>query len=347
MQVAHNGTARSGAPHSPKPQPIKYQLTMWFFGIRVVSVKVQARHLQRQAGAPAPRWHLGVDGGGTHTRLRWCDADGRWIGEGHAGASALGQGPEQAWASIQFALQGAAAQAGLAVPTWADCALGVGLSGASSPLLAHAFLAADPGCALLALDSDGMAALLGAHSGAPGALLIAGTGSVGEVLRPDGSHHQVGGWGWQIGDEGSGAWLGRIAIQHTQRALDGRAPFGPLAEAVLAQARGLTRLGAPSAAVLAWCAAAGQRAYADLAPLVFAHEAQDPAAAELLLQAVGELNALALALDPSGTLPLVLSGSIATRLQPHIAPALLARCMPAQADALAGALHLVRNALDL
>jgi glucosamine kinase len=309
-------------------------------------MRVQVRHLQRQAGAARPRWHLGVDGGGTHTRLRWCDAQGLLIGEGHAGASALGQGPEQAWASIQFALQGAASQAGMALPNWGDCALGVGLSGASSPVLAHAFLAADPGCALLALDSDGLAALLGAHGGAPGALMIAGTGSVGEVLRPDGSHHQVGGWGWQIGDEGSGAWLGRIAVQHTQRALDGRAQLGSLAQAVLAQARSQTRLGAANAALLAWCAAAGQRAYADLAPLVFLQAEQDPAAAELLERTVAELNALALALDPSGSLPLVLSGSIATRLQPRLAPAVLARCVPAKADALAGALQLVQNALS-
>jgi glucosamine kinase len=291
-------------------------------------MRIQVRHVQRQAGAARPRWHLGVDGGGTHTRLRWCDAQGQLVGEGHAGASALGQGPEQAWASIQFALQNVARQAGMAAPNWGDCALGVGLSGASSPVLAHTFLAADPGCALLALDSDGLAALLGAHGGAPGALMIAGTGSVGEVLRPDGSHHQVGGWGWQLGDEGSGAWL------------------GSLAEAVLAQARSQTRLGAANAALLAWCAAAGQRAYADLAPLVFMQAEQDAAAAELLERTVVELNDLALALDSSGSLPLVLSGSIATRLQPRLAPAVLARCVPAKADALAGALQLVQNALS-
>lgn len=306
-------------------------------------MQIQARHQRRREGAQARFW-LGVDGGGTHTRLRCTDAAGRVLGEGQAGASALGQGPAQAWQAVQAALRAAQPQG----VDWADCAIGLGLSGAGSPLLAQAFLDAAPPCAALALDTDGVAALLGAHGGAAGALLIAGTGSVGEALHANGRHVRVGGWGWQIGDEGSGAWLGRQAIQHTQRALDGRDPRGPLAEAVLAHARG--RAGAAPGegereAVLAWCAAGSQRAYADLAPLVFAQAAQDGAAEALLQAAARELDALALALDGGAALPLCLSGSVALRLQPRLAASVRARCVAPRADAQDGALHLIRNLL--
>jgi hypothetical protein len=167
---------------------------------------IQARHLLRRPGA-TPRWWIGVDGGGTHTRLRCTDAAGTLLGEGQAGASALGQGPAQAWVAVDTALRAALGQA-FDADAWAHCAIGLGLSGAGSPVLAQAFLDAAPACAALALDTDGVAALLGAHGGQPGALLIAGTGSVGEALLGEGRHRRVGGWGWQIGDEGSGALAG-------------------------------------------------------------------------------------------------------------------------------------------
>jgi glucosamine kinase len=303
---------------------------------------IKPRH-SRQASVPkAPRWCLGVDGGGTHTRLRLHDNEGRALGEGHAGPSALGQGAVQAWAALDAALQQAATAADLAEkPAWCDCALGLGLSGAASPVLAEAFLAGDPGCASIALDTDGFTALLGAHGGQAGALVIAGTGSVGEALLPGGQRLQVGGWGWQNGDEGSGAWLGLAAVRQTQRVLDGRLPEGPLAASVCTVAQRETGIAEAVPALLAWSAAAGQRRYASLAPLVFAHEGDDPAARHLLARAVAELEALALALDPEGALPLALSGSIAARLAPRLGEPVRGRCVSPQGDAMAGALHLI------
>jgi len=297
------------------------------------------RHLQRTGHRPG--WRLGVDGGGTHTRLRLCDTQGHPLGEGLAGPSALGQGAEQAWTAIGDALADAAARAGVATPDWRDCALGLGLSGAASPPRAQAFLAAAPACALLALDTDGFAALLGAHGGQPGALVIAGTGSVGEALLADGSRRQVGGWGWQNGDEGSGAWLGLAALRHAQRVLDGRLPGGALAAAIVATAQRDTGIAEPVPALLAWNATAGQHRVAGLAPLVFALEAEDAAARHLIAAALAELEQLALALDPEGTLPLALCGSIAARLAPRLGEPVRSRCRAPIGDAMAGALLMI------
>ncbi|MCV2368147.1 glucosamine kinase nucleotide-binding domain-containing protein [Roseateles oligotrophus] len=296
-------------------------------------------HLVVQADGAA-RFLIGVDGGGTGTRVRLADLQGRILGQGDAGPSALGQGSEQAWRHIQQAVEAAAAQAGLTGLAPIDCAIGLGLSGAGVPSQAAEFLARQPGYALLALDNDGFTTVLGAHAGQPGAVVASGTGSVGEVLRRDGSRGMAGGWGWIAGDEGSGAWLGLKAMRHACQAMDGRVPAGSLARAVWAVA------GVHTEAMLAWGAVAGQHAYASLAPLVFDCADNDAIAAGFLTEAVFELEKLAAALDPDASLPLALCGSIALRLAPNFSGALRARCVSPQGDSADGGLHLVRGALQ-
>lgn len=284
----------------------------------------------RDSGRPV-RWWVGIDGGGTSTRAVVADGTGRILGRGEAGASALGQGAAQAWRHVAEAV----AAAGVAGLELGDCALGLGLSGTGVPAQLQAFVAADPGVARFTLVTDGLVALLGAHGGRPGALMISGTGSVAEALMPDGRRRIVGGWGWQIGDEGSGAWLGQQAMKLAQAAYDGRAAAGPLVQAVW------SRAGSTREALLAFCAQAGQGGYAGLAPLVFEHEADDPAAAALLSDAARALDALAAALHP--TLPLALAGSIALRLAPRLSPALQSRRVEPQGEPVAGALWLIQQ----
>ncbi len=296
-------------------------------------------HFVVQAGS-APRYLIGVDGGGTGTRVKLADLQGHILGLGDAGPSALGQGAEQAWRHIQQAVAAAAAQAGLANLAPSDCAIGLGLSGAGVPTQATEFLARQPGYAAVALDNDGFTTVLGAHAGQPGAVVAAGTGSVGEVLRRDGSRGLASGWGWIAGDEGSGAWLGLKAVRHACQAMDGRVPAGSLAQAVWAVA------GSNTEAMLAWGALAGQHAYASLAPLVFDCVGSDPIAAGFVAEAVFELEKLAHALDHEASLPMALCGSIAVRLAPEFSAALRARCVPPQGDSADGGVHLVRGALQ-
>jgi len=279
--------------------------------------------------APHPRHFIGIDGGGSGTRARL-------LGHGEAGPSALGQGIEQAWAHVRMAIERAFADAGRAVPPEAELALGLGLAGAHSPLRCNAFLAQAPAYGQLALDTDGGTALRGAHGGAPGIVVAAGTGSVGEALRRNGQRLTVGGWGFGIGDEGSGAWLGLAAMREAHCALDGRAPAGALARAVWRTA------GGQRDTLIDWCARAGQHGFARLAPLVFDAADADPAARRLLDEAITALVEMANALDPDGSLPVAVTGSIALRLQPRLPAALRARCVEPQGDAIDGALLLVR-----
>src|SRR5438309_1739218 len=98
------------------------------------------------------------------------------------------------------------------------------------------------------------------------ARLVRADGAVigfGEAVHADGRRESVSGWGFPVGDEGSGAWLGLSAMREAQRALDGRGKAGALAQAVWGLAGGTRE------ALFAWCEHAGQHAYAKLAPLVF------------------------------------------------------------------------------
>ena len=283
------------------------------------------------------QFFIGIDGGGSGTRARLQDYQGRLLGLGQAGPSSLSNAAAQAWDHVLEAIAQAFEQAGLPTAPPGDCAVGLGLAGAGSPARAEDFRRQAPAFSALALDSDATAALLGAFAGRSGLLIAAGTGSVAIVQGPDGSRRLAGGWGFGVGDEGGGAWLGQHALRLAQRALDGRASAGLLARAVW-QATGSDR-----AALLDWARQAGQAEHAALAPLVWALADSDAAAAKLLDHAAGELAALALALDPAGSLPVVISGSVGRQLQSRLPAELRTRCVAAAGDATQGALLLLNE----
>jgi glucosamine kinase len=290
--------------------------------------------------APSVRYVIGIDGGGTGTRARLTRTTGEILGSAHAGPSALGQGVKQAWDNVSRTIEASFHLAN--VRNWRpeECAVGLGLAGAIVANYHRDFMQMAHRFARVELASDGYTMLLGAHGGRPGAVVAAGTGSIGEALRDDGTHISVGGWGYPVGDEGSGAWIGMRAMREAQLASDGRAPAGSLVHAIWGVA------GASRDALLRWGEHAGQHAYAALAPLVFDTAATDSKATQLLGDAARALDDIALALDPHGRLPLVVSGSIGARLQHRLAASIRARLVEPAGDAIDGALRLIRAQLE-
>lgn len=283
---------------------------------------------------------IGVDGGGTGTRVRVARTDGSEVAQGASGPSGLGLGIAPAWASVQDAIASAFQQAGLPQPPLHRAAIGLGLAGVHNKQWAAAFVAADPGFAALVLESDAFTTLMGAHDGAPGAIVAIGTGSVGEVLYPDGSRHEVGGWGFPAGDEAGGAWIGLRAVNHIQQVLDGRRPPGAFADSVIAHCGGSRN------AIQVWLGRATQTAYAGLAPLVLDH-ADDPVARAILLDAGQEAGNIARALDPQGTLPLALCGGLGAALRDYLPQGLASRARAPRGDSAAGALRMLALHLDI
>jgi glucosamine kinase len=280
---------------------------------------------------------IGVDGGGTGTRVRLARFSPHGVVElaqGSSGPSGLGLGIARAWASVQDAVAQAFAAAGIEQPSFDRMAIGLGLAGVHNGQWAQAFVDADPGYAALRLETDAFSTLLGAHDGRPGAIVAIGTGSVGEVLLPDGTRREVGGWGFPAGDEASGGWIGLAAINHIEQVLDGRRPGSAFADAVI------DACGGNRAAIQVWLGQATQTTYASLAPLVLQH-ADDPAARTILTKAGEEAAAIARALDPDGRLPLALCGGLGSALRDWLPPALAARARAPEGDSARGALRMI------
>jgi glucosamine kinase len=282
---------------------------------------------------------IGVDGGGTGTRVRLARRDGTELAQGASGPSGLGLGIERAWDAVQQAASHAFSAAGIEQPPLARIAIGLGLAGVHNKQWAAEFVAANPGYAAIRLETDGFTTLMGAHGGAPGAIVAIGTGSVGEVLREDGSRHEVGGWGFPAGDEASGGWIGLRAIGHIEQVLDGRRERSAFADSII------EACGGNRDAIQVWLGKATQTAYASLAPLVLRHADNDVARA-ILLDAGREVATIAHALDPQARLPLALCGGLGAALRDFLPADLLARAGKPQGDSAAGALRMIALHID-
>ena len=279
---------------------------------------------------------IGIDGGGSGTRIVLGDAQGRELAEATSGPSGLGLGVERAWQAIQAGCNEAFSRAGVA-PDWSRCVLGCGLAGVNNRDWLAAFRAQAPLLAGLAIESDAYTTLLGAHRGAPGVVVALGTGSVAAALDGNGECRIASGFGFPSGDEASGAWLGLRLIVHAQHALDGRAPLDALAQALL------ERVGAQDRdSLIVWLCAANQTAYASLAPIAFAHRAH-PFAARLLNEAGVEIGKMIAALDPSGTLPVALCGGLGAPLREYVPQRFQASLRTPAADSAHGALQLAQQ----
>ncbi|MCA1553183.1 MAG: hypothetical protein LC737_02270 [Chloroflexi bacterium] len=167
---------------------------------------------------------IGLDAGGTSTRAVVVDEAKRELGRGSAGPGNYhSAGKEATLANIQHAieeaLQGAQltrAQVGYA------CFAMSGVDRPSDHIVAKAFADAGLPDAKVIVCNDAIAALYSGAGKAEGVVVIAGTGSIIYGFAPDGRKMRAGGWGYHLGDEGSGWWLAEQSLFAIARAHDGR-----------------------------------------------------------------------------------------------------------------------------
>ncbi|GGH93426.1 ATPase, BadF/BadG/BcrA/BcrD type [Arthrobacter liuii] len=133
--------------------------------------------------------------------------------------------------------------------------------------------------------------LLAAGRASTGVAVIAGTGSAAWGRNADGGEARAGGWGYLLGDEGSGYWLGREAVRHSLRRMNQGLPVDPLTAALLASC-GVDH---PNKLIALFHSPdTGRRFWAQQARLVVEAAAAGHAASqELLKQAGKDLAALA------------------------------------------------------
>ena len=280
---------------------------------------------------------LGVDGGGSGCRARIEDAAGNVVGQGLSGPATTRLGIAKAWASIERAFRAAAEEAGLRADDLARTHAGVGLAGTSRPGALEELNALPHPFADLRFISDGAGACLGAHSGRDGAIVIAGTGSLGLGFL-NGQELRVGGYGFPVSDEGSGADLGLKAIQLALRAFDGRHAQSALLTEVM------DRFQAEPTKIIAWMDHATATDYATLAPMVLRHaDRGDPVGRRIVQSAAEQIDGLVRALLDKGAPLVTLLGGLSGPIEPWLAPDVRRRLKPADGDAVSGAIILARR----
>lgn len=157
---------------------------------------------------------VGLDIGGSHTR--GVLFHGRTpVREARSGSANVQNVPaEQAHACLRSVLSQLRAAPGTpvvagsgGVDTAHDAARLAGLIRSAGSL--------DQATAVTAVHDTRLILAAGGHTS--GIALIAGTGSVAWGVDASGREVRAGGWGYLLGDEGSGYWIGREAVRHVLR----------------------------------------------------------------------------------------------------------------------------------
>jgi glucosamine kinase len=281
--------------------------------------------------------YLGVDAGGTHTRARLVSESGEVLGTGEDGAANTPAGLPHALEVLEETYRKAIDQAGIAETEVSSIHAGIGMAGLNrrgylDGLKAHPFPFKST-----AFASDAAIANLGAHAGQDGAIVIVGTGSIG-FARVGEEIFTIGGYGFAVSDEGSGAELGLRAIRRALWARDGRIPHTALTRELLDHFHG------SAGEIVDWTARATPRDYAAFAPMVLQHANQGDAMGELIVQeAAQRIGAVVRTMLERGAPHCCLMGGVAPYLREWLAPSIRARLREPLGDALDGAILLART----
>lgn len=184
------------------------------------------------------RYYLGVDGGGTNCRVRLADENLQTLAEVTNGRSNLQiDAGEPAFKAISEGTRDVFRAAGIDYAQAANTYACFGMAGGRMDSARASFAARPWPFAGVKVYDDIDIAHAGALGGGDGGVIIVGTGSAAMSIV-NGQRYQAGGWGFQIGDQMSGAILGRELARYSVEAEDGLVPSSPLTRAVIAQLGG-------------------------------------------------------------------------------------------------------------
>jgi glucosamine kinase len=282
--------------------------------------------------------YLGIDGGGSKCRARIRDSAGRLLGEASGGHASIYRDREEAITTLLAVARQAAIAADLGEHRLDRLQAGLGLAGITTEKMARE-LEQDEAWpfASVTIDNDAYAACLGAHEGHDGGIVIAGTGSAALAVVA-GHRHALGGWGFQIGDDGSGARIGHLAVRRAVLAADELAPASSVYDQILAG------FGNDLAKITAWARHAQPGDYAQYAPQVIAAAGQgDAEASAILREAAASLGDLLLGLKRFAAPRLSLIGGLSVPITPWLPETARKLIEPPLGDPVDGAIMMARR----
>lgn len=182
-----------------------------------------ASHLSRPPAHCAlfAMYVLGFDVGSSQTQCLLADGDGHVVGRAlGAGANIQVIGELQTEKVLYSMMQSVTGTSPIAL-----AAICVGMAGVDreedAAVVRSIVRRIGPSARVLVVN-DALVALQAGVGDAPGVVIVSGTGSIAYGRNAAGRAARAGGWGYVLGDEGSGYWLGRMALRAVVRAADGR-----------------------------------------------------------------------------------------------------------------------------
>ena len=263
-----------------------------------------SEHVDAAAPGPLSGIIIGLDIGGTKTRgVRF--EDGRAVADESAGSSNVQNvSPEDA----AFNLAELFARIGGGKVTQVYAGSGGIDTQDDAAALAALIEPHVPGAKITVVHDSRL--LLAAGRASTGVAVIAGTGSAAWGRNAEGDEARAGGWGYLLGDEGSGYWLGREAVRYSLRRMNQGLPVDQLTAALL-ESCGVED---PNRLIsLFHSAGTGRRFWAQQARLVVEAAAAGHVASQQLLDQAGS-DLAGLAVQALGKLgidgPVILGGGL-------------------------------------
>lgn len=176
---------------------------------------------------------IGVDGGGTGCRVAVGTLADGVLAQAEGRRANVAYDPEVAIGSVIATVEKAAAASGFSTEHLRAATAHLGLAGVMSPQDARKVASAVPYHHVTVTD-DRPTALNGALGGRDGFLLSVGTGTIA-AASTDGVYRSVGGWGFYVGDQASGSWIGHESLRYMMLCQDGLAQHSDLTRALFAK----------------------------------------------------------------------------------------------------------------
>lgn len=188
---------------------------------------------QKEASGLLQKVLVGIDGGGTHSTAVAAYPDGRIaaVVKG-GGANFHNIGVEAVRRHLEEMVDALCSRCGCGAE---EICVGMSALDTTADEATHALFATGTlRREQLDLQSDAYIALMGFTLGNPGVIVICGTGSMLLMLDRQGRQQAAGGWGYLLGDAGSGYTLAREGLLAVIDASEKTGPATPLAEDALA-----------------------------------------------------------------------------------------------------------------
>jgi N-acetylglucosamine kinase-like BadF-type ATPase len=165
---------------------------------------------------------IGIDAGGTKTVCLLADQQGQILSRARGeGANLQAVGELQVEKILHQVMD--EALGGRAAPA----AICLGIAGVDRPndaAIVRSIMRRIGFNSRVLIVNDALIALETGAPGQPGVVIVSGTGSIAYGRNAAGEAARSGGWGYVLGDEGSGYWIGRAALRAVLRAADRRGP---------------------------------------------------------------------------------------------------------------------------